>query len=128
MTWISLQLASAASGGSSINPHEGSKDEEGADDDAALETQRKHRRDMKNNTNNKLDRLVDVAARLEFVEEALAKVADGKAPEDTLLTRSEWEVLKQQSAEKGQKAQEETEREYDSGKKSKEGPTRASKT
>ena len=107
----------------------GSEDDEGADDetfDAALEKRRKHRRDMKNNTHNKLDKLVDVAARLEFVEEALAKVADEKAPEDTLLTRAEWEAIKQRSAEKGQKAREEAEREYDSGTKIKEGPTRAS--
>ena len=44
---------------------------EGADDDfdAALEKRRKHRREMKANTqitHNKLDRLVDVAARLEI--------------------------------------------------------------
>ena len=56
------------------------KDDEGADDkifDAALEKRRKHRRDMENDTHNKLDTLVaGVAARLEFVEDALAKVAD----------------------------------------------------
>ena len=71
-------VASAASGGSSTNLHEGSKDDDGADDDifdAALEKWRKHRRDMKNNTHN-MDKLVDVAARLEFVEEALVKVAE----------------------------------------------------
>ena len=98
--------------------------------DAALEKRRKHSRDMKNNTytHNKLDKLVDVAARLEFVEGELAKVADGKAPEDKFLTRAEWEVIKQRSAEKGQKAREEAEQEYeDFGTKSKEGPTRASK-
>ena len=39
---------------------------------------------MKNNTHSKLDKLVDVAARLEFVEEELTKVADGKAPDDKL--------------------------------------------
>ena len=58
-------VASAASGGSSTNPHEGSKDDEGADDeifDAALEKRRKHRREMNNNTHNKLDKLVAVAA------------------------------------------------------------------
>ena len=65
---------------------------------------------MKNNTHSKLDKLVDVAARLEFVEEELAKVADGKAPDDKLLTRAEWEVIKQRSAEKGQKVREEAER------------------
>ena len=112
-------VASAASGGSSTNSHEGGKDDEGVDDetfDAALEKRRKHRRDMNNNTHNKLDKLVDVAARLEFVEDALAKVADGKAPEDKLLTRAHWEVIKQRSAEKGQKAREEAEREYEERK------------
>ena len=64
---------------------------------------------MKNNTHSKLDKLVDVAARLEFVEGELAKVADGKAPDDKLLARAEWEVIKQRSAEKGQKAREEAE-------------------
>ena len=43
---------------------------------------------MKNNTHIKLDKLVDVAAQLEFVEEELAKAADGKALEDKLLTPS----------------------------------------
>ena len=41
-------VASAASGGSSTNPHEAGKDDEGADDaifDAALEKRRKHRRE-----------------------------------------------------------------------------------
>ena len=57
-------VASAASGGSSTNPHEAGKDDEGADDvifDAALEKRRKHRREMKYNTHSKLDKLVDVA-------------------------------------------------------------------
>ena len=79
-------VASAASGGPSTNPHAGSN--KGADDeifDAALEKGRKHRRDIKNNTNKKLDKLVDVAGRLEFVEEVSAEVANGKAPEGTLL-------------------------------------------
>ena len=78
--------ASAASGGSSTNPHEVGNDDEGVDDeifdiDAALEKRRKQRRGMKNKTHNKLDKLVVVADRLEFVEDAPAKVADGKAPE-----------------------------------------------
>ena len=97
----------------------GGKDDEGADDemfDAALEKRRKHRREMKNNTHNKLGKLVGVATRLEFVEEELAKVADVKAPEAKLLTRAEWEVIKQRSAEKGQKAQEEAKREYEERK------------
>ena len=59
---------------------------------------------MKNNTLSRLDKVVGVAARLEFVEEEVPKVADGKAPDDNLLTRAEWEVIKQRSAEKGQKA------------------------
>ena len=108
-------VSAATSGGSASNPHEAGKDDEGADDeifDAALEKRRKHRREMKNNTHSKLDRLVDVAARLEFVEEELAKVADGKEPDDKLLTRAEWEVIKQRSAEKRQKAWEKAEREY----------------
>ena len=65
--------------------------------DAALEKRRKHRRDMKNNTvtHNKLDKLVDVTARLELLEGELANVADGKAPQDKLHTRAKWEVIKQ---------------------------------
>ena len=47
------------------------------------------------------------------MEEELAKVADGKAPEDNILIRAEWEVIKQRSAENGQKAREEAEREYE---------------
>ena len=112
-------VASANSGGSSSNHHADGKDDEGADEeifDAALEKRRKHRREMKNNTHSKLDRLVDVTARLEFVEEELAKVADGKEPDDKLLTRAEWEVIKQRSAEKGQKAREDAEREYEERK------------
>ena len=38
------------------------------------------------------------------------------APGDKLLTRAEWEVIKQRSAEKGQKAREEAEREYEERK------------
>ena len=41
---------------------------------------------MKHKTHSKLDKFVDVAARLKFVEEELAKVVDGKAPDDKLLT------------------------------------------
>ena len=108
-------VASAASGGSSTNPHEAGKDDEGADD-AVFEKRRKHRRETKNTTHSKLDKLVHVAARLEFVEEELAKVADGKSPDDKLLTRAEWEVIKQRSAEKGQKAREQAERDYEERK------------
>ena len=109
-------VASAASGGSSSNSHEAGNDDEGAYDlicDAALEMRRKRRLEMKNNTHNKLEMLVDVAARLEFVEGELAKVADGKAPDDKLLTGAVWEVVKQRSAEKGQKAREKAERDYE---------------
>ena len=112
-------VSAATSGGSASNPHEAGKDDEGADDeifDAALEKRRKHRREMKDNTHSKLDRLVDVAARLDYVEEELAKVANGKAPDDKLLTRAEWEVIKQRSAEKGQKARANAEREYEERK------------
>ena len=66
----------ASSGGFASNPCEGGVDHEAADDefDAAPEKRRKHRREMKANTHNKLDRLVDVAVRLECVEAELAKV------------------------------------------------------
>ena len=89
-----------------------------ADDefDAALEKRRKHRKEMKANTHNKLDRLVDVAARLECAEGELAKLADGKGPEKKLLTCAEWEAIKQRSAEKGQLARENATREYEEHK------------
>ena len=58
-------------------------------------------------------KLVDVAARLEFMKETMTKVIDGKAP---LLSRAEWEVINQRLAEKGQKAGEEAEREYKGNK------------
>ena len=44
---------------------------------------------MKQNTLSKLGRLVDVAARLEHVEEELAKAAADKQPDGKLLTRAE---------------------------------------
>ena len=59
-------------------------------------------------------------ARLEFVEEELANVADGKSPDDKLLTRAEWEVIKQRSAEKDQNAREEAELEYEERKQKRE--------
>ena len=43
-------------------------------------------------------------------------MADGKAPEDKLLTRGEWEVIQQRSAEKGQKAREAAQREHEERK------------
>ena len=49
---------------------------------------------MKQNTLSKLDRLVDVAARLEHVEGELAKAAADKKPDDKPLTRAEWETIK----------------------------------
>ena len=92
----------ASSGGSVPNPHEGGADHEAADDefDAALEKRRRRRREMKANAHNELDRIVDVAARLECAEAELAKlkVADGKGPEEKLLTCAEWEAIKQRSA------------------------------
>ena len=87
--------------------------------DAALEKRRKHRREMKaKHCHNKLDRLADVASRLECVEAELAKVADGKGPEDKLLTCAEciWEAIKQRSAEKGQLARGNAAREYEERK------------
>ena len=93
-------LGNATSGGSSnkSNDHEGGNgDEEAGEFDAKLEKRRKHRADMKQNTLSKLDRLVDVAARLEHVEEELAKAAADKKPDDKLLTRAEWETIKQSS-------------------------------
>ena len=44
---------------------------------------------MKQNTLSKLDRLVGVAARLEHVEEELAKAEADKQPDDKLLDRAE---------------------------------------
>ena len=110
--------AAGSSGESASNPPEGGMDHDAADDefDAALEKRRKHRKAMKANTHNKLDRLVDVAARLECVEEELAKVADGKGPEEKLLTCAEWEAIKQRSAEKGQLARENAARKYEERK------------
>ena len=106
----------ASSGGPVSNSHEGGVDHEAADPDdefdgAALEKWRKHRHEMKANAHNELDRIVDVAARLECVEEELAKVADGKGPEEKLLMCAEWEAIKQRSAEKGQQARENAARE-----------------
>ena len=93
-------------------------DHEAADGDfdAALEKRRKHRREMKDNTHNKLDKLVGVASRLECVEAELAKVADGKGPGDKLLTCAEWDAIKQRSAENGQPARENAAREYEERK------------
>ena len=47
---------------------------------------------MSQNNLSKLDMFVDVAARLEHVEEELAKAAADKQPDDKLLTRAEWEA------------------------------------
>ena len=68
---------------------------------------------MKQNTLSKLDRLVDVAAWLEHVEEELAKAAAEKKPDDKLLTRADWKTIKQSSAEKGRHACELAQQEYD---------------
>ena len=90
-------VGNATSGGSSTksNGHEGGNGDEEADDfDAELEKRRKHRPAMKQNTLSKLDRLVDVAARLEHVEGELAKAAADKKPDDKPLTRAEWETIK----------------------------------
>ena len=109
-------VGNATSGDSSTksNDHEdGNGDEEAEDCDAKLEKRRKHRADMKQNNLPKLDRLVDVAAQLEHVEEELAKAAADKQPDDKLLTRAEWETIKQSSAEKGRHARELAQLEYD---------------
>ena len=55
----------ASSGGSASNSPEGGVDHKAADDDfdAALEKRRKRRREMNADAHNKLNRLVDVAAR-----------------------------------------------------------------
>ena len=110
--------AGGSSGGSASNPPKGGMEHDAADEefDAALEKRRKHRKEMKANTHNKLDRLIDVAARLECVEEELAKVADGKCPEEKLLTCAEWEAIKQRSAEKGQQARGNAARDYEERK------------
>ena len=68
---------------------------------------------MQQNTLSKLDRLVDVAARLEHVEEEFAKAAADRQPKDKLLTRDELEAIKQSSAEKGWHARELAQQEYD---------------
>lgn len=61
---------------------------------------------------SKLDRLVDVAARLKCLKEELRKATTDKAPGEALLTCAEWEVLKQRSTEKGQNARVQAAREY----------------
>ena len=63
-----------SSGGSASIPHEGGVDHEAADGefDAALEKQRKHRREMKANTHKKLGSLANVAVLLECAEAELA--------------------------------------------------------
>ena len=84
-----------------------------AEFDAALEKRRNDRKKKKTERHSKLDRLVDVAARLECLEEELGKATADKAPNETLLTCAEWEVLKQRSAEKGQNACEQAQREFE---------------
>ena len=71
MTLTLSGLGNATSGGSSTksDDHEDGNVYEEADEfDAKLEKRRKHRADMKQNTLSNLDRLVDVAARLEHME------------------------------------------------------------
>ena len=102
-------VGSATSVGSSTksNDHEsGNENEEAEKCDAKLEKRRKHRADMKQTTLSKLDRLVDVAAWPEHVDEELANVAPDKKPDEKLLTRSEWENIQHSSAEKGGHARE----------------------
>ena len=107
------------SGASASAPSsEGGKANENDDDAefdacAALE---KRRNEKKTEQHSKLDRLVDVAARLECLEEELGKATADGAPNEALLTCAEWEVLKQRSAEKGQNAREQAQREYEERK------------
>ena len=103
----------------SVPSSEGGKayeNEEDAEYDAALKKRRNDRKKQKTEQHPKLDRLVDVATRLECLEEELGKVTADKAPDEALLTCAEWEVLKQRSAEKGQHAREQTQREYEDRK------------
>ena len=77
---------------------EGGKANENDEDhefDAALEKRRNDRKKKKSEQHSKLDRLVDVAARLKCLRKATAD----NALEEALLTCAEWEVLKQRSAE-----------------------------
>ena len=87
--------------------------DEDAEFDAALEKRRSDRKKKKTEQHSNLDRLVDVAARLEHLEEELGKATADKAPDEALLTCVEWEILKQGSAEKGQTAREQAAREYE---------------
>lgn len=103
----------------SVPSSEGGKANENEDDaefDAALEKRRNDRKKKKTEQHSKLDRLVDVAARLECLEEELGKATADKAPNEALLTCAEWEVLKQRSAEKGQNARERAQRDYEDRK------------
>ena len=91
-----------SSGSPSAPSSEGGKAnviEDAAEFDAALEKRRNDRKKKKTEQHSKLDRLVDVAARLECPEEELGKKTADKAPDEALLTCAEWEVLKQRSAE-----------------------------
>ena len=65
---------------------------------------------------SKLDRLVDVAARLECLEEELGKATADKAPDEAVLTCAEGKVLKQRSAGNGQSSHEQAAREYEERK------------
>ena len=71
------------------------ENDEDAAFDEALEKRRNDRKQKKTEQHSKLDRLVDVAARLECLEEELGKATADKAPDEVLLMCAEWEVLKQ---------------------------------
>ena len=108
-----------SSGSASVPSSEGGNANENEDDaefDAALEKRRNNRKKKKTEQHSKLDRLVDVAARLECLEEELGKATADKAPDEDLLTCAEWEVLKQRSAEKGRTAREQAQRDYEDRK------------
>ena len=93
------------------------ENEDTAEFDAALKKRRNDRKKKKTEQHSKLDRLDDiVAARRECLEEEPGKATPGKAPNEALLTCAEWEVLKQRSAEKGQNAREQAQRDYEERK------------
>ena len=103
----------------SVPSSEGGKAYENEDDaefDAALKKRRNDRKKKKTEQHSKLDSLVDVAARLECLEEELGKATADKTPDEALLTCAEREVLKQRSAEKGENAREQAARDYEERK------------
>ena len=66
------------------------ENEDDAEFDAALEKRRNDRKKKKTEQHSKLDRPVDVAARLECLDEDLGKATADKAPDKALLTSGFW--------------------------------------